>query len=110
MVPSRGFCLCLCFLLWTLPVQAEYRVFLLRFSKPAAEPGQPDQIRLVESTLDPEQYRLYYPTDPKEQLSYIDTWRCFGRTDYYKPFCPSPRAPAVAPDSTSTQDQISPEP
>lgn len=89
--------------------QAEYRVFVLKISKkttavtnssanagPAtteqnADPEAPPAFRLVTSTLDPEQYRYYYPVAPDEEVTYIDTWRCYGRTDNFQPFCPNPK-------------------
>lgn len=70
---------------------AEYRVFLLRISKKSTDPQAPQDFRLVESTLDPEQYRYYYPVAPDEVVTYTDTWRCYGRTDGFKPHCPNPK-------------------
>lgn len=87
--------------------RAEYRVFLLKFSQPAVSPGQPEVFRLLESNLDPEQYRRFYPVYPNEKISYIDTWRCYGRTDGFQAFCKSPRAPAESPEIGLPQDQIS---
>jgi hypothetical protein len=86
------------FLLISASAWAEYRVFLLKITKAPAASGQPEQIRYVESTLDPEQYPRYYTVYPDETVSYEETWRCFGNTSYNKPFCPNPtidrRAPA----------------
>ncbi|MGZ3774221.1 MAG: hypothetical protein ACXVCY_03900 [Pseudobdellovibrionaceae bacterium] len=98
---------------------AEYRVFLLKISKKAAPteavPSKPApsssdspassapltqteqtaqtgaDFRLVESTLDPQQYRSYYPVASDEEISYIATWRCYGRTDNFLPHCPNPK-------------------
>ncbi|MBV2167388.1 MAG: hypothetical protein KUL82_01665, partial [Bdellovibrio sp.] len=74
---------------------AEYRVFLLKISKKgpqavegSATPPSPD-FRLVESTLDHIQYRYYYPVAADEEVTYIDTWRCYGRTDGFQPHCPN---------------------
>ncbi|HRO66587.1 MAG TPA: hypothetical protein PL182_03375 [Pseudobdellovibrionaceae bacterium] len=85
------------------PAHAEYRVFLLKIEKQAPSPGQaslsPDPsrpARFVESTLDPEQYRGYHPVAPDEVVTYVDTWRCRGRTDR-RPLCPNPRGPAGEP-------------
>ena len=86
---------------------AEYRVFLLKISQPSMESGQPEVSRWVESNLDPEQYRKYYPVYPKEKISYVDTWRCYGRTEGFQAFCKSPRAPAESPENPPPQDQIS---
>lgn len=99
--------------------QAEYRVFVLKISKKVSPNRNPNTaaaptannavteapetteaapaFRLVTSTLDPEQYRYYYPVAPDEEVTYIDTWRCYGRTDNFQPFCPNPK------------DQIAPE-
>lgn len=77
-------------------VHAEYRVFMLRIEKPPTEPGQPPEVVTFPSNLDPEQYIGYYPVGPKDRITYIDTWRCRGRTDN-KDYCPSPRAPAAVP-------------
>lgn len=90
---------------------AEYRVFLLKIRQPSADPAEPETIRWVESNLDPEQYRKYYPVYPNEKISYVDTWRCYGRTDSFQQFCKSPRSPAEGPAAqeigTRPQDQIS---
>lgn len=84
---------------------AEYRVFLLKIEKaptappsPGTSPAPTDEtsaprIRYVESNLDPWQYRGYYPVADDETITYVDTWRCRGRTDN-REFCPNPRAPA----------------
>lgn len=72
---------------------AEYRVFLLKISKRSADSQQQasQDFRLVESTLDHIQYRYYYPLAPDEEVTYIDTWRCYGRTGDFQPLCPNPK-------------------
>jgi hypothetical protein len=99
-------------LIWTSASHAEYRVFLLKIAKPSQEPGEPEDVRFVESTLDPEQYRLYYTVYPNEKLSYVETWKCYGRTDHFTPLCPNPRAKSADetrnPASDPDQDQNSP--
>ncbi|MGZ3769883.1 MAG: hypothetical protein ACXVCP_03410 [Bdellovibrio sp.] len=78
---------------------AEYRVFVLKISKKTAAPtpgnsrapAEASDFRLVESTLDPEQYRYYYPIAADETVTYTATWRCYGRTDNFKPHCPNPK-------------------
>ncbi|ASD65512.1 hypothetical protein [Bdellovibrio bacteriovorus] len=96
------------FLFVLLPAfaQAEYRVFLLKITKKTAAPQaqQPEtqDFRLVESTLDHVQYRYYYPVAADEEVTYIDTWRCYGRTSDFQPHCPNPKGqipaePAPAP-------------
>ncbi|WP_413575164.1 hypothetical protein ACLVWU_12840 [Bdellovibrio sp. HCB290] len=91
------------FFIFLIPAlsQAEYRVFVLKISKSAsasaeASAGQaaPDgepTFRLVESTLDPDQYRGFYPVAADETVTYIDTWRCYGRTGGMQPHCPNPK-------------------
>lgn len=69
--------------------QAEYRVFVLKIGK--RDPAAAADYRLVESTLDPLQYRGYYPVAPDEEVTYTETWRCYGRTDNFKPHCPNPK-------------------
>lgn len=83
--------------LWMMPAQAEYRVFLLKISKKSEDPNMATDFRQVESTLDPDQYRYYYPVAADEIVTYTDTWRCYGRTDQFKPHCPNPKA-QIAPE------------
>ena len=71
--------------------QAEYRVFLLKITKKPADPNTPPDSRLVESTLDHVQYRYFYPVATDETVTYIATWRCYGRTGEFKEFCPNPK-------------------
>ncbi|WP_413293239.1 hypothetical protein ACLSU7_17795 [Bdellovibrio sp. HCB185ZH] len=90
------------FFIFLAPVlsHAEYRVFVLKISKRAAATagasvdtsaeGEPS-FRLVESTLDHVQYRYFYPVAADEDVTYIDTWRCYGRTGGGIPHCPNPK-------------------
>lgn len=80
-------------LLWTQLSFAEYRVFKLIITKKvtAETPAQPGNEKIVLSTLDPEQYPRYYPLEIDEVVSYTDTWRCYGRTSGFTPFCPNPK-------------------
>lgn len=92
------------FLIFITPLfaEAEYRVFVLRIAKKSVDPTVPADFRLVESTLDPDQYRGYYHVAPDEEITYIETWRCYGRTDDFKPLCPNPKGqipPEQAPAS-----------
>ncbi|MNK07432.1 hypothetical protein D3C87_253460 [compost metagenome] len=102
------------FFIFLLPLssKAEYRVFLLKIAKRAPATATPEAVtqtppltqdyRLVESTLDPIQYRYYYPVAADEEVSYTETWRCYGRTDGFKPHCPNPKGqipPEVSPRS-----------
>jgi hypothetical protein len=72
--------------------RAEYRVFNLRITN-----TQTQAVREVLSTLDPLQYRHYYPVENDEVLSYVETWRCFGRTGDFQPYCPNPKAQTPPP-------------
>jgi hypothetical protein len=79
-------------LLLTISALAEYRVFQLQILT-----YQPDGLTVAETqsfphTLDPEQYRGYFPVRPNQKIQYTDTWLCPGRTSHHKPFCPNPRA------------------
>ena len=79
---------------------AEYRVFQLRISKAAktaAEPAAPG-FREVLSTLDPEQYRGYYQVAADEEVKYVATWRCYGRTNG-RDLCPNPKAATENPQN-----------
>lgn len=66
-------------------LQAEYRAFLLQKKNTKTQFSQQ-----FLSTLDPEQYQTYFPLLNDETLTYIDTWRCYGRTDFFKPICQKP--------------------
>lgn len=81
------------FFLFLLPnlARAEYRVFLLKITKRSADPAIAPDSRLVQSTLDHVQYRYFYPVAADEDVTYIATWRCFGRTNDFKDFCPNPK-------------------
>ncbi len=70
---------------------AEYRVFKLKITKMGAAPGEDQDFRLVESTLDPQQYRFYYPVSAEEKVTYTETWMCRGRTSDFQPHCPNPK-------------------
>lgn len=64
---------------------AEYRAFELVITSPTT-----GQERTVLSTLDPRQYRRYYPVKYDDQITYTDTWMCKGNTSGHKPVCPKP--------------------
>lgn len=85
---------------WPATALAEYRVFLLRI-----ENVQSKEVRFVPSTLDPIQYPRYHTVLASEQVTYSETWRCFGRTSDFADFCPNPRpAPTQIPAESPTQD------
>ncbi len=79
---------------------AEYRVFLLEIGP--RQSSAPDQspagekpavaLRYVTSTLDPLQYKYYYPIQTGDIITYTQTWMCRGRTGNGTPFCPNPKA------------------
>lgn len=70
---------------WLPAAQAEYRAFELVITNPTS-----GQERVVISTLDPRQYRHYYPLKYEDQVTYRATWMCKGNTSGHKPVCPKP--------------------
>ena len=71
-------------------VHAEYRVFELEITD-----QKTGKARKSVGTLDDIQYRGYYPVGESEQVTIADTWVCHkNRTENYRTYCPSPRAPA----------------
>lgn len=92
---------CIIFLFVFSFARAEYRVFELEITAyeqpdPAAPSADPAKLpvelgkRVVTSTLDPQQYRGYFTVQPNEQIRYIATWKCKGRTGN-KDYCPNPK-------------------
>lgn len=81
-----------CFIvLFATSVKAEYRVFSLVISNEKTQ-----VTKQVETTLDPDQYVTLYPLNQGEKISYVDTWKCLGRTDFFKSHCAEPsRVPAT---------------
>lgn len=91
----RAFLILLLLVSWMPSARAEYRAFELVIKNPTT-----GQERVVVSTLDPRQYRHYYPMRYEEQVSYRATWKCRGNTSGHKPVCPKPEkgsGPAPAP-------------
>ena len=78
---------------------AEYRVFKLQITNTKTK-----QVRTIQSTLDPVQYRgIYQPEN--STITYVQTWRCPGRTDQFKEHCPAPSAtPAISPVEVKPKD------
>ena len=88
---------------------SEYRVFELEITT-YAEEEKPDpsavttatqaqdtkkipeaiDSKIVISNLDPEQYRGYYNVQKNQNVRYISTWKCPGRTAN-KDYCPNPK-------------------
>ncbi len=58
-----------------MTAHAEYRAFELVITDSTS-----GQERVVLSTLDPNQYRGYYPAKPGEKITYRQSWRCKGNT------------------------------
>ena len=81
---------------------AEYRAFELRIEKI----DNPENFRTVISSLDPVQYRGYYPVQRDEAVYYTKTWMCRGRTGNFSPICQAPGAaegdPVAAPTTENT--------
>ncbi len=75
-------------------VHAEYRVFVLKITKPSQDKTLPPASRTIQSSLDPTQYRGYYPVASDEQIEYVDTWMCKGRTGDFQDYCPKPADPS----------------
>lgn len=84
----------LVFLVLSVTALAEYRVFTLHIIDP-----QTQATRQVETTLDPDQYKSLYPLKRGEEISYIETWWCRGRTDFFKAHCDNPRLKLSAPSN-----------
>ena len=97
---------------------AEYRVFLLKIAKkatakptpptsaPADAQQPPPDSRLVESTLDHLQYRSYYSVPADENVTYVTSWKCRGRTDEFKAYCPNPKVAAQPSGASPAKDQF----
>lgn len=81
------------FLFFAAAVKAEYRVFSIVITN-----EKTGVTRQIETTVDPDQYASLYPLNQGEKITYVDTWRCFGRTDYFKNHC-------VKPSTVSRLDQ-----
>ncbi|OFZ30199.1 MAG: hypothetical protein A2622_10155 [Bdellovibrionales bacterium RIFCSPHIGHO2_01_FULL_40_29] len=64
---------------------AEYRVFQIQITD-----SKTQNVRQVQSTLDPEQFQMVYPIGINEYVTYVQTWRCQGNTNHHKPYCQSP--------------------
>ncbi len=91
----RAFGFLILILIWNPNAAAEYRAFELVIKNPTT-----GQERVVISTLDPRQYRHYYPMRYEEQVDYRATWKCKGNTSGHKPVCPNPKqgsGPAATP-------------
>lgn len=79
---------------------AEYRVFTLKITNTKTQIS-----RTIKSTLDPEQYKSFYPLSNEEQISYVKTWRCRGSTRDFAALCEAPMAPQLSAPETSQNVQ-----
>lgn len=77
----------LIFLLIGNSAWGEYRAFELVIKNPTT-----GQERIVISTLDPQQYRGYYPVSSEETVTYKSTWKCYGSSPHLTPICSNPKA------------------
>lgn len=83
----------------------EYRVFTLVFKD-----SEGNILRELNSNLDPDQYRAFYPVANDQTLIYVDTWMCRGRTNQL-PICPNPKLVSAETQlETSPSDQNPPPP
>ena len=69
--------------------RAEYRAFELVIRQ--TDGGE----RVEVSSLNPAEYRRYYPLPAGARIDYRATWRCPGNTSWHRPICPNPRAVAA---------------
>lgn len=83
------------FFLLTCWARAEYRVFTLHIENTADL-----SVRQLDTTLDPDQYKSLYPLQQNERITYTQTWRCRGRTDFFRGHCDNP-ALTAAPEPTT---------
>ena len=87
-----------------MSAQAEYRAFELVITDSAT-----GNERVQISTLDPNQYRTYYPVKYTETVQYRATWMCRGNTSA-RPICSRPEeqdSQPVQPPPAPSLDQKS---
>ena len=70
------------FLLFSINVTAEYRVFTLQITN-----NKTNEVTQFDETLDPDQYQSFYGLKSDETITYINTWKCPGNTSMNKPLC-----------------------
>ena len=73
-------------LLFPFTLLAEYRVFIIHINNQTNKTQ-----RQVRTTLDPEQFKQIFPLNNTELISYVETWLCKGRTDFFKSHCKQPQ-------------------
>lgn len=79
---------------------AEYRAFVIDIANTKNKTH-----RQILTTLDPDQYRTVYPLAQDESISYVKTWRCAGRTDFFQTICEAPDRSPATPPSQSPESQ-----
>ena len=81
---------------------AEYRAFMLHLVN-----SKTKVVRQMLSTLDPDQYRTLFPIGPNEKITYVQTWRCDGRTSGLQPICEKPdKKPARLPSASGLGESL----
>jgi hypothetical protein len=80
---------------FSISAQAEYRSFLLQITSADGK-----EVKEVKSTLDPDQYRGYHPTQAGDKIVYLETWKCKGNTANVS-LCKSPRELAAEGSASS---------
>lgn len=88
------------FILLQQSLHAEYRAFVIDIANTKSKIH-----RQILTTLDPDQYRTVYPLAQDESISYVKTWRCPGRTDFFHPICEAPDRSPATPPSQSPESQ-----
>lgn len=88
-------------ILSTITARAEYRVFTLKITNTKTQVSH-----TIKSTLDPEQYKSYFPLQYDEQISYVKTWRCQGSTRDFTALCEAPLSLTPSPASTTPQQNV----
>ncbi len=73
-------------ILFSADLKAEYRVFSIIIVN-----ADQTKTRQIETTLDPAHYVSLFPLNKGENIGYVDTWICKGRTDWLKPHCENPK-------------------
>jgi len=64
---------------------AEYRAFTLLITN-----NKLGTNKQFDSTLDPDQYKFFFPITSDETIHYIDTWLCKGNTSRLDQICTKP--------------------
>ena len=87
-------------ILFSLSAYSEYRVYTLKITNSRQQTS-----RTIKSTLDPEQYKMFYPLQKEEAISYVKTWRCLGTTQDFAALCEAPLKTPDTPKNTSQNVQ-----